>query len=373
MMIKPKVSLVKCLSYSPQEVESAVEKSLDLLGGIEQFVKPGETVLLKPNLLTDALPQTCIDTHPQVVRGVIRRLKTVAGRIYCGDAPSVWGEPRDIHRVYDVSGIKDVCLEEGIELVSFTTPKMRKGYLLTDWLDTCDRFISVPKFKTHGLTILTGAVKNLYGLVVGMYKMKLHRDHPRPRDFARILLDIYEAAKPDLTILDGVTALEGDGPGSAGTLKQVNLIAASSNAVALDTLLAVIMGVAPLDIVTNREAFMRGLGGKDIDELDIVGEDLKIFFGSGFKLPSASFLSAMPEWALDILKFFLRVKPQIITGRCKACGVCQKGCPVGAISRSKDHVVIDYKKCILCLCCQEFCPYGAIDVKKSLLLRLKGA
>lgn len=371
-MIKPKVSLVKCLSYSPYEVESAVERSLELLGGIGQFVKPGETVLLKPNLLTDALPQTCIDTHPEVVRGVIRALKTVAGKIYCGDSPTVWGKPKDINRVYEVSGIKEVCRQEGVELVSFSVPKMRKGCLLTDWLDKCDRFVSVPKFKTHGLTVLTGAIKNLYGLVVGMYKMKLHRDCPCPVDFARVLVDIFEAAGPDLTVLDGVTALEGEGPGSGGSLKQVNLIAASPDAIALDTVLAFIMGVRSVYIPTNAEAFKRGLGCEDIGGIDILGEELRVFSHTKFKLPSTFYLSAMPKWAIGILRFLLRTEPQILASKCKLCGICQKSCPVGAIYHKDGRIIIDYKKCILCLCCQEFCPHAAIRIKKSLLLCLRG-
>ncbi len=371
-MIKSKVALVKCLSYEPYEVQEAVEKSLSLLGGVGQFVKSGESVLIKPNLLTDAAPVTCIDTHPEVVRGVIRSLKAVAGKIYCGDSPTVWGKPKDVNRVYEISGIKDVCLQEGVELVSFSMPKMHNGFLLTDWLDRCDRFVSVPKFKTHGLTVLTGAIKNLYGLVVGMYKMKLHRDYPCPVDFAKVLVDIFEAARPDLTILDGVTALEGEGPGSGGILKQVNLIAASPDALALDTVLAFVMGVKPGCIATNAEAFKRGLGCDDINGIDMIGESLASFSSTRFKLPSTSYLSMMPKWAIYILKYLLRTKPQIAASKCKLCGLCQKSCPVGAIRQEAGRVIIDYKKCILCLCCQEFCPHAAIEIKKSLLLRLRG-
>lgn len=371
-MKRQQVALVKCSHYDRLEVEEAVKKSLNLLGGIERFVSKGSSVLVKPNLLTDAVPESCIDTHPEVVRAVIHCLKDVAGKIYCGDSPTVWGKPKDIQSVYEVSGLNDVCREEGVEMVSFTTPKMRQGYLLTDWLDKCGHFVSVPKFKTHGLTVLTGAVKNLFGLVVGMYKMKLHRDFPRPLDFASVLVDIFEAARPDLTVLDGVWALEGEGPGSGGIKKQMNLIAASPDALALDTVLASIMGILPSDIATNAQGYKRGLGSSDLNEIDILGENPKEFSKSKFKLPSTSYLSVLPSWVVSILKLLLKTKPEILISRCKGCGICLKSCPVGAIKEKEGRFVIDYAKCISCLCCQEFCPHAAIQVKKSLILRLRG-
>ncbi len=150
-MRKPQVSLVKCRSYDTAEVESAVKRSVELLGGVEKFIKPEERVLIKPNLLTDARPEEGIDTHPEVVRAVIRLIKPLTKNIYCGDAPGVFEGKKDIDRVYEVSGIRRVCKEEGIELVYFTQAKMKGSYPLTDWIDKCDRLISVPKFKTHGL------------------------------------------------------------------------------------------------------------------------------------------------------------------------------------------------------------------------------
>ena len=269
-MNKQQVSLVKCKSYDTARVEDAVKRAVDLLGGIERFVKPGEKVLLKPNLLTDAEPDKGITTHPEVLRAVIRLVRPITKNIFCGDAPSVWGEKRDVDRVYEKTGIKKVCNEEGAELVYFTDPVLKNGYPLTGWVFKCDRFINIPKFKTHGLTVLTAGIKNLFGLMIGMSKMKAHRDNPKPADLSKVLVDIYEIKKPDLNILDGVVAMEGQGPGSAGTLRNMDLIASSPDALCLDMALSSLMEVDFWDVPTNKEALRRGLGPQGMASIKIL-------------------------------------------------------------------------------------------------------
>ncbi len=369
-MTRSKASLVRCNSYDAPLVEAAVKKSVDLMGGIGVFIKPGEKVLIKPNLLTGASPDQGITTHPEVVRAVIRLVKTVTPVVYCGDSPSVWGEVQDIDRVYEECGIKKVCKEEGVELVYFTKPQMRGSYPLTDWLDKCDRFVSVPKFKTHSLTVLTAGVKNLFGLVVGMNKMKIHYDHPRPEDLCKALIDLYELKAPDLTILDGIIAMEGQGPGSGGTLRPMNLLAASSDALSLDMVLCSVMGISVEAVPTNREALKRGLGPKGKDEIDILGEGLDSFCVKDFKLPKPTHLNEAPRWFLAIFKQLLKVRISANRKRCRVCGLCLKSCPAQAMAIEDGRIRIDNEKCLRCLCCQEICPANAIDIKKNLLLQL---
>lgn len=359
---------MNCKSYDTAQVEAAVRRSVELLGGVEKFIRPDEKVLLKPNLLTDALPDAGITTHPEVVRAVIRLLKPVTKNILCGDSPSVWGERLDIDRVYENTGIKRVCQEEGVELVYFTKPKMYRSYPLTEWLDLYDRLVSIPKFKTHGLTILTAGIKNLFGLVVGMHKMKIHYDYPRPADLSRVLVDLYEIRRPDLTIIDGVTAMEGEGPGSGGILRQMNLIASSADALCLDIILAKMMGLSPSDIPTNKEAIERGLGPSDAGTIAVSGEDLKAFCVKDFKLPKASRLNVEPKWVIILFKQFLKIKVKINPHRCKVCGLCLKSCPAQAMAIENNRIRIDDEKCLRCLCCQEICPQGAVIVKKNFLL-----
>lgn len=372
-MDKKKVSLVKCTNYDTAQVQAAVKKAVDLLGGIEKFIKPGEKVLLKPNLLTDAEPERGITTHPEVVRAVIRLIKPVTKDIICGDGPSVWGEKKDAERVYRATGMTKLCQEEGVELVYFTHPVIKKGLPLADWPFKVDKFVNIPKFKTHGYTVLTAALKNLFGLIVGMHKMKVHFDNPRPRMLSKVIVDIYETRRPDLNILDGIVAMEGQGPGSAGTLKDMALVAASDDGACLDMVLAGLMKIGGLDIPTNKEAFERGLGPRDMSSIAILGGTLEDFVAEGFQLPKSGILSKLPPMpapARDILTAFLSAKPKPVSSRCKLCGLCQKSCPAGAITQTREGITIDRAKCILCLCCQEVCPCGAIDIEKGLLLRL---
>ncbi|MDD5019083.1 MAG: DUF362 domain-containing protein [Candidatus Omnitrophica bacterium] len=369
-MIQARVSFARCPHYLTQQVEEAVRRCVGLLGGPEAFVRRGQKVLIKPNVLTDASPEEGIDTHPEVVRAAIRLVKPLASVVYCGDSPSVWGEKKDIDRVYEVSGIGKVCREEGVELVAFTKPKMRGGYPLTEWLDKVDKLVNVPKFKTHGYTMLTAGVKNLFGLVVGMNKMKIHRDRPHPEDLSRALVDIYEARKPDLTVLDGIVAMEGDGPGSSGRLRLMELIAAATDAMALDMVMAVVMGLEPYEIPTNKEGMRRGFFEGGLKTVELLGEDIRFFVARDFALPKTSYLSRMPRWALNIVTALLTMKPFVRQDHCRACGLCRASCPAGACQMSGGTMVIDDQKCILCLCCQEICPHQAIGVRKNFLLRL---
>jgi ferredoxin len=245
-----------------------------------------------------------------------------------------------------------------------------KGYPLESLAFSCEKLINIPKFKTHGFTVLTACLKNLFGLVVGMYKMKIHKDNFRPEDLSKVIVDIYEARKPDLNILDGILGLEGQGPGSSGIPKKMNLVAASSDGLSLDMVLSAMMKVGILDIVTNKEAIGRGLGADTLASIELLGDPLDTFIPAHFKLPKASALSKLPGWVKNILAVLLTMKPCAIVSRCKLCGLCVKNCPAQAISLREHKLIFDYSKCILCLCCQEICPHAAIDVKRGLLLKI---
>jgi uncharacterized protein (DUF362 family) len=144
------VSIVRCPNYEPHRVSAALRNCLDLLGGITKFVKPGSRVLVKPNLLMAAPPGSAVVTHPQFCRGAIRLLKEIGCRIIVGDGPSVWGNQiEDVDNVYEVSGIREVCQDEGVELVKLDKRRMRQKFPMSTYLDECDCLVNLPKFKTH--------------------------------------------------------------------------------------------------------------------------------------------------------------------------------------------------------------------------------
>ncbi len=368
-----KVAVLKCAGYDTSLVEQKIRQTIDLLGGMEQFIRRGSKVLLKPNLLMAKPPEAGITTHPEVVRAVIRLLKELDCQICVGDSPSVWGKYiENVDEVYSVSGIRQVCIEEGVDLVSFEKRRMRQDFPLASVLDECDHLISIPKFKTHELMLLTGAVKNLFGLVSGTFKTELHKRYFEPEEFAKTLVDIYQQTRPSLTIVDGILAMEGDGPATSGKLRTLGLLLAGSDAIAIDSVMADIMGLKPEDCFTTREAYRRGLGQADLSIIEIAGEnyqDLKI---KPFLLPASSKKRKLPKPLLNAISRFIRYYPFVLRSKCVKCSACVNICPHKCVSLKKQGIVFNYAKCIACFCCQEVCPAAAIKVKKSLLAKMIG-
>ncbi len=371
--MNPKVSIVKCKSYDPALVFTEVKKAIGLVGGITAFIKPESWVLVKPNLLMAKPPEYGITTHPEVVRAVIKILKGIGCKISVGDGPSVWGKQiENIDEVYTATGIRKICVEEDVELVKFDKRRMRQKFPLAAMLDDCDYLVNVPKLKTHELTILTGAIKNLFGLVSGTYKTELHKKYFDKEDFAKILVDIYAEVKPALTVVDGIVGMEGDGPATAGKLRDIGLLLAGSDAVALDSVMASMMGVKPLDVLFIKEAVKRGIGQADIGSISVLGEKLKDAVMKDFLLPSTSMKRKIPAPVMRLAKEMIKYYPCVEQDNCIACAACIDACPVKAVSMKNRRISFDYKKCIACFCCQEACPASAIKVKKSFFAKIIG-
>ncbi|MEW6008987.1 MAG: DUF362 domain-containing protein [Candidatus Omnitrophota bacterium] len=371
--MQSKISIVKCTDYQPEVVFEALKKSLALLGGIANFVRPASSVLVKPNLLMAKEPQFGITTHPQIVRSVIKLLKEINCEIYVGDGPSVWGgQAENIDEVYERTGIREVCHQEDVKLIKFDKSRWRGKFSLTCWLDTCDYLVNVPKFKTHELTTLTGAIKNLFGLVYSAHKTQLHKDYFQIEDFARILVDIYKQTRPALTIIDAVSSMEGDGPATSGKLRNLGLLLAGADCLALDSCLAIIMGLSPLEIPTNKAAAAQGLGISDINSINILGARLEDIKQEAFQLPATSIKRHLPKPVIELAKKLIKYYPCVERDNCTRCAICIASCPNKAISLKKKSIVFDYSKCIYCFCCQETCPKAAIKVRKSIAAKIIG-
>jgi len=369
--MKPKVSIVRCSNYYSASVLEATEKSIDLIGGITNYVRPGSKVLLKPNLLMAKEPEFGVTTHPEVVRAVARILKKINCQVFIGDGHGVLGNHIvDTGEVYKKTGMERLASEENIRIVKFEKRRWRGKFPLTTWLDDCDYFISLPKFKTHNLTILTGAIKNLFGLIPGTYKVELHKQYLARDDFAKILVDIYQLVKPSLTVIDAITAMEGNGPGTSGKLRNMGLLLVGSDCVALDSILALIMRLSPYDILTNKEAAQRGLGCADIGSVAILGEKLEEVIKEPFLMPTSFIKNHIPTPIINIVKKLVHFYPLVNHNNCVRCGACIQACPEKVINIKDNQIAINYSGCVSCFCCQEICPNAAIDTKKSLVARL---
>jgi uncharacterized protein (DUF362 family)/Pyruvate/2-oxoacid:ferredoxin oxidoreductase delta subunit len=371
--VNPEVAIVKCKNYSPELVQEKVGQAIDLLGGISDFIKPQSRVLVKPNLLMATEPESGIDTHPEVVRALVRILRKIYCSVFVGDGPSAWGAQAEIvDEVYERSGMKKVCEEEGVSLVKLDKRRWRGKFPLAAWLDDCDYLVSVPKFKTHDLMTLTGAIKNLFGLVSATYKTELHKKYFDKEDFAKILVDIYQETKPVITVIDGIVAMEGDGPATSGKLRNTGLILAGSDCVALDSILALIMGLEPFDILSTKEASDRALGTADPDTITILGERLEGIIGEPFLLPTTSIGKKVPRPVINLAKKLIKFYPCVERDNCIQCAACIRACPNKVISLKDKRITFDYSECISCFCCQEACPASAIKVKKSMFAKMIG-
>jgi uncharacterized protein (DUF362 family)/Pyruvate/2-oxoacid:ferredoxin oxidoreductase delta subunit len=368
----PRVSIVRAGSYVPADIEQAINSSVELIGGLERFVKPGMRVLLKPNLLSAKGPDRAVTTHPEFVAAVARLVRSLGGRVVIGDSPA--GAKTGIQRVWDNTGLSEVARRDGLNLVSFessgTAPvavETRTYYIARPVLEA-DLIINLPKLKTHVLTLMTGAVKNMFGVIPGFRKGLYHKEAPNPRHFARIVVDIYSAVQPHLTIMDAVWGMEGDGPAS-GSAREVNLVLASEDGVALDTVMANIISLDPRKVHTIKYASEAGLGIGWLEGIIVAGESIDAVRISDFKLTSNLTLELLPKFLMDMVGPMIWMRPQIDPSVCIECGICVKSCPVHALSQT-DSVgtpVLNQKLCINCWCCHEICPVKAISIEKSWL------
>jgi len=364
------VAIHSCQSYDTSEVETAVRAALSELGGIGAFVHPGDRVLLKPNLLAAHPPEKGVTTHPAIVEVVARLVQEAGGIVWIGDSPA--GSIKGIKRFWRISGLLHVAERVGAELIPFETgallPKMKNGrrYFLSKWAEDADVVINLPKFKTHNLMLFTGAVKNMYGTLPGLQKGDFHRLAPHPADFAKVLLDVYELARPTLSIMDGVYEMEGNGP-AAGRNRKVGLVFASTDAVAMDVVASFLMGYSPESLPTIREARERNVGVSDLKSIETSVQELESLRIPDFQLPSNWKIRIIPKPILKALGKILWTRPVADPRKCIGCGICVENCPVEAMTLINKLPIIDYKKCINCLCCDEICPENAMTQKKSFL------
>ena len=222
-----------------------------------------------------------------------------------------------------------------------------------------DIIISLPKFKTHGLTVMTGAIKNSYGFLPGAQKAQLHRAAGTPRRFHELVVDVFRLRVPELFIVDAVLGMEGNGPASPD-LRDIGLILASDNAVALDATIARMMGIAPGRLRFLQRAREFGLGDYDEDRIEVIGEFKKLI---DFRLPPLGGEAIAGNAAVqDLICSRTRLKPQVDSDRCTGCGTCVEQCPVAALTLPVDLPEVATETCIACFCCQEICPEKAISL-----------
>jgi uncharacterized protein (DUF362 family)/Pyruvate/2-oxoacid:ferredoxin oxidoreductase delta subunit len=379
--MKSRVALVRCSSYDEQTVAAAVQKGMELLGGMDQFIHPGEKILLKPNVLMGDSPEKLVSPHPVVFKAVAQLALTVTNNLSYGDSSGA-GKPIAQMRK---PGFAEVARSLNIPLADFENGReihfkespFTKHFTLANGVLDADGLISIAKFKTHQLTRITGAVKNQFGCVPGLLKAEFHIKLPNPLDFAKMLVCLNLYIRPRLFISDGITAMEGNGP-RGGKPRQMNVLLFSADPVALDATMCRMIHLNPEYVPTMQPGRDWGLGTYLAEEIELVGDSLESFVNPSFDVVRAP---VRPVTSSNVVPFFRNLvspRPVIDLSLCNRCGTCVKHCPAqpkavdwhtGDKSKSPSY---KYERCIRCFCCQELCPELAISVKTPLIGRLLG-
>jgi len=368
-----KVAIERCGAYEPEELYAALKKAA-LAADFPSAT--GKTVLLKPNIVMDSAPAKAVTTHPVFLEAVIRLVREWgASRILVGDSPGLHGP----NFTAKGCGLGEAAKRSGAEWVDFTRHtfelncpegKIQQRFTVSKILQSVDWVISLPKLKNHQLMYYTGAMKNIFGFVPSVTKSSYHVRYPSRESFASMIVDLNVAVKPMYAFMDAVIAMEGPGP-SAGTPKQVGLVLASANLLAMDVAASTVVGYPPQLIPVNREALARQIWLNDFSEIEytlLKPEEVMVrdFIKIPFKKTGNQLLDFITPGPLKKLMPNRNPLPVINYNVCLCCEDCVKICASNAIKPTTrsgaKRIEIDKDRCIRCYCCHEICPVKAIKI-----------
>ncbi len=378
-MEKSRVALVRCEEYQDERVLQSVRKGIELLGGISRFVKPGEKIVLKPNVLFGMDPQKCVTTHPSVLKAAGKVLQEAGVKVYYGDSSGIGSSEGHLRR----AGLKEAADSLGILLADFDKGRevshksalQNKKFIIANGVLDSNGLISLSKMKTHGLVRFTGAVKNQFGCIPGMLKPQFHVKLADPYRFATMLVDINTLVCPRLFVMDGIMAMEGNGPRN-GNPRPMNVLLFSTDPIALDSIACKMINLNPEFVPTSRPGEQSGLGTYHYENIEVLGDDLQSFVVKDFQVVRRPPVAATSGKLRSFLKNQVTSRPVIDRSKCTACGTCLKVCPVGepalkwASQKNGKFPEHNYNQCIRCYCCQEMCPEGAITINSPWLGKL---
>ena len=376
--ISRKVALASCAAY---DEESVLEKMRQLVTDAPPPSVEGKIVLLKPNILSPKKPEFAICTHPVVVAAAVKVfLELGAKKVFVGESPAV--APSLV--AAKASGMLEAIEKAGAEWVDFSEMQTLhfEGGKLIKSIDfakpffEADLVVSLSKLKSHQLMAYTGAMKNLFGLVVGLNKAQMHYRFSDKNDFSKYLTDLVVASGSRYAIMDAIVGMDGPGGPGNGDPVPLGFLAASQNLLALDWTCASMVGYKPQDILNLSDAMSRGLWLKDASEIELVGEGLESIGQLQFRTVTetsglTSLQKMLPDWVNGLAKKIFVKTPAFQHSTCIRCGRCIEICPPQTLSFEDDEkskwqkkVVIDKTDCIHCFCCHEICPVDAIQLKR---------
>jgi len=369
------VSLIACGKYEPVLLDKAIEQAA-IFASFPDI--RGKRILVKPNVLNASSVDKAVTTHPEFVAAVLRFLKARgAAKIVVGDSPA-WqsgssaSKTAGIYRAVELSDVEWIDFSPGKPHAA-PDAKLVKSFIFASALDECDLIVNLPKLKTHRLMIYTGAIKNFFGLIPGLGKSGMHLRFPDKTRFGTMLVDLAMSLPPSFTFMDGIIAMEGEGPGN-GSPFELGAILASSDPAALDWIAAQCIGYEPLKIPYLVDALERG--NRDpraptiiVGPLSVAEAKAEDFDLLPYDRKTSSSAAGMPGFARALFRKLTVDRPIFRPDKCIGCSACVKICPAHALelgkNKSMQHQIrIDDEACITCFCCHEVCPARAISIGK---------
>ena len=371
MAIDATVAIEKCSAYEFDKVYAAVEEMMRLCPPPDVR---GKTVLIKPNMLSPKKPEAAVCTHPVVVDAVVKAFVARGARVIAGESPATANSTAAAKAV----GTYDAVVNNGGEwdafddsvIVSCPDGKLVKSFEFARPFIKADVIVSVAKLKTHQLMSYTGAMKNMFGLMVGLKKAQTHFRFPNREDFSNFLVDLNIACHANYAVMDAIVGMEGKGGPGNGDPVHLGFLAASANLLALDWTCASIVGYKPHNVVYLEAALQRGVWLKNENDIKTVGVSPLEVKPASFKIvvdpTSLRQARLIPQWVYDAAEPLMRRSPKFVAAKCVNCGKCLEICPAHILSfvpyKNKKRVVIQRKNCLHCFCCHEICPADAIKL-----------
>lgn len=376
--MKERVCLNGCPEYDLDELCNILDGQFRALGVYEEL-KPGMTALLKPNLILRSKPEAAAVTHPLVTAAVGLCVQKAGAKVLIAESGGGPYTPGVARGTFAACGYEEMAKRFGFSL--YTQCKSREVELpqgvrcrqlpvIEPFLEDC-YLINIAKLKTHCMMGFSGAVKNLFGAVPGLQKPELHCRFPQKEDFADMLLDLSQFLSPALSVIDGVWAMEGDGP-TGGERRQVGALLSSKSPWALDVIGAAVLGMDRKELLLLQKASERGLGPGSPEEVELLGDPIEALAVSDFRRArsqSTDFLMRVPKLFRPLAKKLTTPYPKIEREKCVGCGKCAQSCPQHTIKIAENRAKIDYQHCIRCFCCHEMCPQRAVKIHRFSLFR----
>lgn len=376
---RERVFLARCETYSLDELLPVVHRAFEALHVYDRL-RPGMTVVLKPNLILRSRPEAAAVTHPNFTAAVGKCVQTAGAGVLIAESPGGPYTPAVMRSHFKACGYTDLAEAYGFSLYTdckyktVTLPdavQCRELSVIEPFLER-DFLIDLPKLKTHSMVGFSGAVKNLFGVVPGLQKPELHCRFPEREPFSQMLVDLCAFVKPELSLIDGVWAMEGNGP-TGGQRRETGVVLAAGNPFAADVCAASLVGIEPENVLMLRYGKERGLGPGSTEEIEVLGGSLSELAVSDFKrarAASTDFIDRLPGFLRPAAKRIATPYPKIDRAACVGCGKCAESCPQHTIEVKNGKAEIGYKNCIRCFCCHEMCPKHVIDVRRLGLFRL---